>query len=100
MLPNREGWNVGKYLVERIYREEGLTLRQRRKRHRRVPEGIDFQSPEPVPRRAQITWLKDPSLGPFDAPMSRRHAGLRRLQSGKNLEGTFRCAPPKPRRGP
>ena len=38
VLLNREGWNVGKYLVERIYREEGLTLRQRRKRHRRVAE--------------------------------------------------------------
>jgi len=23
VLLNREGWNVGKYLVERIYREEG-----------------------------------------------------------------------------
>ena len=34
----REGWKVGKYLVERIYREEGLTLRQRRKRRRRVAE--------------------------------------------------------------
>jgi putative transposase len=38
VLLNREGWNVGKYLVERIYREEGLTLRQRRKRRRRVAE--------------------------------------------------------------
>jgi len=38
VLLNREGWQVGKYLVERIYREEGLTLRQRRKRHRRVAE--------------------------------------------------------------
>lgn len=38
VLLNREGWKVGKYLVERIYREEGLTLRQRRKRHRRVAE--------------------------------------------------------------
>jgi putative transposase len=37
-LLNREGWKVGKYLVERIYREEGLTLRQRRKRRRRVAE--------------------------------------------------------------
>jgi len=36
VLLNREGWKVGQYLVERIYREEGLTLRQRRKRHRRV----------------------------------------------------------------
>ena len=38
VLLNREGWNVGKYLVERIYREEGLTLQQRRKRRRRVAE--------------------------------------------------------------
>jgi putative transposase len=36
VLLNREGWNVGKYLVERVYREEGLTLHQRRKRRRRV----------------------------------------------------------------
>jgi putative transposase len=38
VLLNREGWNVEKYLVERIYREEGLTLQQRRKRRRRVAE--------------------------------------------------------------
>ena len=38
VLLNREGWKVGKYLVERIYREEGLTLQQRRKRRRRVAE--------------------------------------------------------------
>jgi HTH-like domain len=25
-LLNREGWNVGKYLVCRLYKEEGLTL--------------------------------------------------------------------------
>ena len=37
-LLNREGRKVGQYLVDRIYREEGLTLRQRRKRHRRVAE--------------------------------------------------------------
>jgi len=38
VLLNREGWEVGKYLVERLYREEGLTLHQRRKRRRRVAE--------------------------------------------------------------
>jgi hypothetical protein len=38
VLLNREGWKVGKYLVERLYREEGLTLHQRRKRQRRVAE--------------------------------------------------------------
>ena len=38
VLLNREDWNVGKHLVERIYREAGLTLHQRRKRRRRVAE--------------------------------------------------------------
>ena len=38
VLLNREGWNVGKYLVERLYREEGLSLRQRVKRRRRATE--------------------------------------------------------------
>jgi putative transposase len=38
VLLRREGWTVGKYLVERLYREEGLTLQQRRKRRRRVAE--------------------------------------------------------------
>ena len=38
VLLNREGWKVGKYLVERLYREEGLTLHQRRKRQRPVAE--------------------------------------------------------------
>jgi hypothetical protein len=38
LLLNRYGWRVGKYLVERIYREEGLTLHQRRKRRRREAE--------------------------------------------------------------
>jgi putative transposase len=37
VLLNREGGKVGKYLVERLYREDGLTLHQRRKRRRRVP---------------------------------------------------------------
>jgi len=38
VLLNREGWEVGKHFVERFYREEGLTLYQRRKRGRRVAE--------------------------------------------------------------
>jgi len=35
-LLNREGWKVGRYLVYRLYKEEGLTLRQRLRRRRRV----------------------------------------------------------------
>ena len=38
MLLNREGWKVGKYLVERLYREEGLSPRQKVKRRRRAAE--------------------------------------------------------------
>jgi putative transposase len=36
VLLRREGWKVGKYLVYRLYKEEGLTLRQRLRRRRRV----------------------------------------------------------------
>ena len=35
VLLNREGWKVGRYLVYRLYKEEGLTLRQRLRRRRR-----------------------------------------------------------------
>ena len=40
MLLNREGWKVDKYLVERLYRGEGLTLHHRRKHRRRVADQL------------------------------------------------------------
>jgi putative transposase len=49
-LLHREGWQVGKSLVYRLYQEAGLTLRQRLRRRRRVavhgregrtPTGLD-----------------------------------------------------------
>src|SRR5438876_2868403 len=36
VLLNREGWKVGKKLVYRLYREEGLTLRHKPRRRRRA----------------------------------------------------------------
>ncbi len=36
VLLNREGWAVGKHLVYRLYREEGLTLRHRPPRRRKA----------------------------------------------------------------
>lgn len=36
LLLNREGWKVGKKLVYRRYREEGLTLRHKPRRKRRA----------------------------------------------------------------
>ncbi len=38
VLLNREGWAVGKTLVQRLYQEEGLALKQRPKRRRRAAE--------------------------------------------------------------
>jgi putative transposase len=38
VLLNREGWEVGKTLVQRLYQEEGLALKQRPKRRRRAAE--------------------------------------------------------------
>ncbi|MBB6144468.1 transposase [Silvibacterium bohemicum] len=36
VLLNREGWNVGKYLVYRLYKEEGLALKKRPQRKRKA----------------------------------------------------------------
>jgi len=38
VLLNREGWAVGKTLVQRLYHEEGLALKQRPKRRKRAAE--------------------------------------------------------------
>ncbi len=38
VLLNREGWGVGKTVVQRLYQEEGLALKHRPKRHRRASE--------------------------------------------------------------
>jgi len=36
VLLNREGWKVGKKLMYRLYKEEGLSLRYKAKRKRRA----------------------------------------------------------------
>ena len=38
VLLNREGWGVGKTLMQRLYQEEGLVLQQGPKRRRRAAE--------------------------------------------------------------
>lgn len=40
VLLNREGWGVGKSLMQRLYREEGLGLKQRPKRRRRAAQHL------------------------------------------------------------
>src|SRR5690348_17857402 len=36
VLLNREGWRVGKYLVYRLYKEEGLVLKKRDRKSTRL----------------------------------------------------------------
>ena len=57
VLLNREGWEVGKYLVYRLYKEEGLGLRKR-------PAGTTACGrPSPGARSADRT---EPGLGDMD----------------------------------
>ncbi len=56
VLLNREGWKVGKKRVYRLYREEGLTLRQRPRRRRQVAA---HQRERRKPRAPNEVWSLD-----------------------------------------
>ena len=56
VLLNREGWNVGKHLVYRLYKEEGLALKKRPQRRRKaVGTGKNASSPQLRTRRGVST---------------------------------------------
>lgn len=55
VLLRREGWRVNHKRIERLYREEGLTVRRRRRgKHVAVP-----RQPRPMPQRANERWSMD-----------------------------------------
>jgi putative transposase len=56
VLLNREGWKVGKKLVYRLYREEGLTLRSKPKRRRCAARNPRERIKATVPNQA---WSLD-----------------------------------------
>ena len=56
VLLNREGWAVGKHLVYRLYREEGLTLRHRPPRRRKAVVVRAHRPPVTKPNEA---WTLD-----------------------------------------
>jgi putative transposase len=56
VLLNREGWAVGKHLVYRLYREEGLTLRHRPPRRRKAAIVRAHRPPVTRPNEA---WTLD-----------------------------------------
>ena len=56
MLLKREGWNVGKKLVYRLYREEGLALRYKPRRRRSAAANRRERSKATAPNQA---WSLD-----------------------------------------
>jgi putative transposase len=56
VLLNREGWKVGKKRVYRLYREEGLTLRQQPRRRR---QAAAHQRERTTPRPPNEVWSLD-----------------------------------------
>lgn len=52
VLLKREGWNVGKKLVYRLYREEGLALRHKPRRRRRAAANRRERSKATAPNQA------------------------------------------------
>ncbi len=56
VLLNREGWAVGKDLVYRLYREEGLTLRHRPPRRRKA---VVARTHRPLGTKPNDAWTLD-----------------------------------------
>jgi len=56
VLLKREGWQVGKNLVYRLYREEGLALRKRPPRRRKMAVQREARF---KPRQANDVWSLD-----------------------------------------
>jgi putative transposase len=56
IMLNREGWQVGKNLVYRLYREEGLALRKRPPKRRKMAVQREKRC---VPQRANEAWSLD-----------------------------------------
>jgi len=56
VLLTREGWAVGKHLVYRLYREEGLTLRHRPRRRRKA---VVVRAHRPLVTRPNDAWTLD-----------------------------------------
>ena len=66
VLLNREGWDVGKYLVYRLYTEEGLTLKRMKPAGKRKASRTREDRIKPTARRAPALWF--PIARPGDAP--------------------------------
>ena len=57
VLLRREGWQVGRNVVYRLYREEGLALRTKKPRHRKMTVA---RQARPMPKTANQAWSLEP----------------------------------------
>jgi len=69
VMLKREGWQVGKNVVYRLYREEGLVLRTKQPRRRKM---IVHRQARSKPQRPNEAWRRDYNV-------SRPHMGLGNL---------------------
>jgi putative transposase len=61
VLLSREGWDVGKYLVYRLYKEEGLALKKRPQRKRKAVRYREERFIATAPNQAwSIDFVADP----------------------------------------
>lgn len=56
IMLKREGWSVGRNLIYRLYREEGLTLRSKRPRRRKM---VVHREARCSPKRPNEAWSPD-----------------------------------------
>jgi putative transposase len=58
-LLRREGWEVNHKRVYRLYREEGLKLRKRRRRSRAQVERVPLVAPTAADERYSMDFMRD-----------------------------------------
>lgn len=56
IMLRRDGWTVGRNLVWRLYREEGLALRSKRSRRRKM---VVHREARYVPKHPNVAWSLD-----------------------------------------
>ena len=99
-LLNREGWNVGKYLVCRLYKEEGMTLKKMRPQRKRKAikhREERFQATEDPIRRGALTSSRTNYRTQATLPCTNSsgylHSGGVAIEVGQSLKETMSCEP-------
>jgi transposase InsO family protein len=95
VLLNREGWQVGKYLVCQLYKEEGLALKKRPQRRRKAERNREERFVATAPNQAwSLDFVANQIAGRETVPCADHHRCVysreRSHRSGPKPEGR-RC---------